>query len=149
MFHWVIYRPPKILKFSKWSLGGANYRDCFNAFLVIIVKRQPKTNKLLKWKINQKQPFADVFQNRCSEKIRNIHRKTSVLESLFSKLAGLKACKKRLQHNCFPVNIAKFLRTTSFIEQLWWLLLNNYLQYQKSLSLFLYSPYFINFSKFI
>ena len=37
-----------------------------------------------------------------------------MLESLFNKVAGLKACifiKKRLQHRCFPVNIAKFLRT--------------------------------------
>ena len=40
----------------------------------------------------------------------------------------LKACdfiKKRLQHRCFPVNIAKFLRTAFFIEHLWWLLLNS------------------------
>ena len=37
-----------------------------------------------------------------------------MLESLLNKVAGLKACifiKKRLQHRCFPVNIAKFLRT--------------------------------------
>ena len=31
--------------------------------------------------------------------------------------------KKRLQRRFFPVNIAKFLRTTFFIEHLWWLLL--------------------------
>ena len=31
--------------------------------------------------------------------------------------------KKTLWHRCFPVNFAKFLRTPSFIEQLWWLLL--------------------------
>ena len=40
--------------------------------------------------------------------------KTSVLESRFNKVADLKAChfiKKRLQHRCFPVNIANFLRT--------------------------------------
>ena len=37
-----------------------------------------------------------------------------MLESLFNKVAGLQCCnfiKKRLQHRCFPVNIAKFLRT--------------------------------------
>ena len=42
-----------------------------------------------------------------------MHRETPVLKSLFNKVAGLKACsfiKKRLQHRCFPVNIAKFLR---------------------------------------
>ena len=38
---------------------------------------------------------------------------TPVLESLFNKAAGLQVCnfiKKRLQHRCFPVIIAKFLR---------------------------------------
>ena len=37
-----------------------------------------------------------------------------MLEPPFNKLAGFKTCnflKKRLQHRCFPVNIAKFLRT--------------------------------------
>ena len=40
-------------------------------------------------------------------------QKTPVLESLFNKIAGLKACsfiKKRLQYKCFPVNTAKFFR---------------------------------------
>ena len=39
--------------------------------------------------------------------------KIAVLESLFNKIAGLKAwnfVKKRFQHRCFAVNIAKFLR---------------------------------------
>ena len=31
--------------------------------------------------------------------------------------------KKRLQHGCFPVKIAKVLRTASFIKHLRWLLL--------------------------
>ena len=37
-----------------------------------------------------------------------------MLESPFNKLAGFKTCnflKKRLQHRCYPVNIAKFLST--------------------------------------
>ena len=37
-----------------------------------------------------------------------------MLESIFDEVAGLKICnfiKKGLQHKCFPVNIAKFLRT--------------------------------------
>ena len=37
-----------------------------------------------------------------------------MLESPFNRLVGFKTCnflKKRLQHRCFPVNIAKFLRT--------------------------------------
>ena len=42
-----------------------------------------------------------------------------MLESFFNKAADLKACnsiKKRLQHNCFPVKFAKFLRTPFFKE---------------------------------
>ena len=69
----------------------------------------------------QTQPFADGFQNRCSEGYPNIHRKTPVLESLFDKAAGLKAfnfIKKRVQHRRFPVNIAKSLKTAFFVEHL-------------------------------
>ena len=55
----------------------------------------------------------------CSVKIyvlknfANSTGKKPILESLFNKVAGLQACifiKKRLQHRCFPVNIAKSLR---------------------------------------
>ena len=44
----------------------------------------------------------------------------------FDKVAGLKSLtllEKRLQHRCFPVNFAKFLRTPFFTEHLQWLLL--------------------------
>ena len=53
-------------------------------------------------------------KKRYPKKFRNIHKKTPVLESLFNKVAGQKAChfiKKWLQHRCFLVNLAKFLRT--------------------------------------
>ena len=49
-----------------------------------------------------------------------------MLESLFNIVSGLQACnfiKKRLQHRCFLVNIANFLRTVFFVENLRWLLL--------------------------
>ena len=49
-----------------------------------------------------------------------------MLEALFNKVTSLKAysfIKKRLQHRCFALNIGKLLRTASFIEHLWWLLL--------------------------
>ena len=49
---------------------------------------------------------------RCSIK-ETAQRKTLLLESLFHKIAALQVCnfiKKRLQHMCFAVNIAKFLR---------------------------------------
>ena len=44
-----------------------------------------------------------------------------MLESVFNKVEGLKTCdfiKMRLQRTCFPVNTAKFLRTTFFTEHL-------------------------------
>ena len=48
-----------------------------------------------------------------------------MLESLFSKVAGLKTCnfiQMKLPHRYFPVNITEFLRIAIFIEYLWWLL---------------------------
>ena len=49
------------------------------------------------------------------KKLRKFQRKTSVLESLFNKVACLRVCsfiKKRLQHRCIPVKLAKFLKTS-------------------------------------
>ena len=51
-----------------------------------------------------------TLQIRCS---LIFHRKTSVLESLLNKVAGLKVCssiKKKLQHRCLPGKFANFLR---------------------------------------
>ena len=45
----------------------------------------------------------------------------------FDKVAGARPAtlfKKRLWYGCFPVNFAKFSRTSFFIEYLWWMLLN-------------------------
>ena len=46
---------------------------------------------------------------------------TPVLESLFNNAADLQVCdfiKKRLQQRCFPVIIAKFLRTP-ILKNIW------------------------------
>ena len=42
--------------------------------------------------------------------------------------------KQRLWHRCFPVNFAKFLRTSFVVEHLWWLLLiqSQYILEQKN-----------------
>ena len=45
--------------------------------------------------------------------LANITGKTLVLESLFTEVAGPQACnfvKKKIQHRCFTVKFAKFLR---------------------------------------
>ena len=39
---------------------------------------------------DQKQTFPDVLQSRRSQKFHKFNRKTTVLESLFNKVAGLK-----------------------------------------------------------
>ena len=62
----------------------------------------------------QKQPPEVFCKKRCSWNFRKFHRKAPVLESLFNNVAGLQACnfiKKILQHRCFPMKFAKFLRT--------------------------------------
>ena len=51
-----------------------------------------------------------VFEN-----FENIHWKTPMLKSLLDK--GLMGCNWRLQHRCFAVNIAKFLRT-AFLQNI-------------------------------
>ena len=55
----------------------------------------------------QKQPFADILQNRRPGKFFKIHRKTLVLESIFNKVAGLKG----LHHKGFSMIFAKLLTT--------------------------------------
>ena len=45
-------------------------------------------------------------------------QETTVLETLFDKIADLHDCnfiKKRVQHRCFPVNIVKFFYNTYFL----------------------------------
>ena len=44
--------------------------------------------------------------------------------SFLIKLQAWGLLKDRLWHRCFPVNFAKFLRTSFLTEHLWWLLLN-------------------------
>ena len=44
-------------------------------------------------------------------------------ENTFVGLQAFNFINKRLQHRCFPMNSAKFLKTDFFIEHFWWLLL--------------------------
>ena len=58
----------------------------------------------------RKQPPEIFCRKRCLQKLRKFHRKTPVLESLFNKVAGLRAwnfIQNRLQHRKF----AKLLRS--------------------------------------
>ena len=65
----------------------------------------------------QKQPFADVFKISVLKNFANFILKHLWWSFLLKKVAALKArnfIKKKLQHRCFPVYIAKFLRTPLF-----------------------------------
>ena len=67
---------------------------------------------------------SEAAIRRCSSKkgdLKNFAIFTGklVLNFLLSKVTGLKArnfMKKKLQHRCFPLNIAKLLRTIVFIS---------------------------------
>ena len=63
---------------------------------------------------------SQVFFKRDVQKKRNrkFHRETSVLESLFNKVVGLKAVTQ-----LFPMKFVEILKNNFFIEQLRWLLL--------------------------
>ena len=75
---------------------------------------------------NCRSSYSQIFIKISVLKNFAIFRGKDLCRSPFSrKLQVLNpaSLKRRLQHRCFPVNIAKFLRTAFFIEQLWWLLL--------------------------
>ena len=83
--------PPQIFKNSSFSQKSLTSKIFTNLLQFPAIGKLIALFELLLIPF-QKQLFADVLQNRCSQKFRNNHRKTSVLESLFIKVAGLKAC---------------------------------------------------------
>ena len=108
------------------------YNNLLCYYVIIQKTTSPrKTEKNVRIKFGktqqgQKQLFADVVQNRCSENFYKFHRKKPVLEFLLNKVAGLKVCnfiKIRPQYRCFPMNFPKFLRISFFTERLLSLLL--------------------------
>ena len=115
--NWTIYN---VLGGSEASLTRY-YIIITNLVFWIVKIHELKENKKKTWNNvisfpfhKQKQLFADVLQNRCLWKFPNIHRKSHVSESLFNKVTALRPAtllKKWLQHRCFPVNFATFLRT--------------------------------------
>ena len=92
---------------TTWSKKGLQCR-CFALDFV---------NFLILFKF-QKQSLAGVLQNKFSLKFWNTQRKTPVMESLISKVKGLHPAtlfRKKLQHKCFTLNFAKFLRTPFYL----------------------------------
>ena len=75
--------------------------------------------------------YSEAVAQTCSVKkvfleiLQNSQESTCARVSFLIKLQALPASllKKRLWRRCFPLNFAKFLRTSFFREHLWWLLL--------------------------
>ena len=89
-----------------------------------------ESKKQLKQSLSKSKIFFRSSHQRCSVK-KVVHKKFATLTgkhlrwSLFNKVAGFQACnftKKRLQHRCFPVIKAKFLRTPMMKDLCKWLL---------------------------
>ena len=64
--------------------------------------------------------FWEIFMNSFFYRTPPVLRNTSGRLFLNNTDVWCNFIKKRLQHRCFPVNIAKLLRTAFFIEHLPW-----------------------------
>ena len=62
-------------------------------------------------------PFAKVRQRQRNPEA--VDRRSSSKYVFLKILGPCNFIKKRLEQRCFPVNIAKFFRTSFFIEHLW------------------------------
>ena len=81
-------------------------------FCMMATLRFNELNRFYKMKTDEQ--YLEALVGRCQR-------------LFFNKVAGLRPgtlLKKSLWHRSFPVNFAKFLRTSSFTEHLRWLLLN-------------------------
>ena len=103
-----------LLKHRKLFVSNKFTHNNFSAFLKRVGSSSIQiVQNLLILYYHQKRPPSVFYKKRCSLKFHKFHRKTPVLESLFNGVPGLKACdfiEKRLQHRCFPVKFAKYLR---------------------------------------
>ena len=95
---------------SDWYFCNITESGCFRKPLS---RKKVSNNHFVK--SVQKQPYADLLQNRCFAKISQ-QENTCVGVCV----EELQLYVKETQDRCFPVNIAKLLRTAFFIEHLRW-----------------------------
>ena len=89
--------------------------------MVLKATVQKESPKQLLLQVTSEAPVRSVLQNRCSYKFRNIHRKTSVLESLFNKFQalrpyGLQLYLKETSTQVFSCEYGKRFTNSLFIE---------------------------------
>ena len=101
--------------------------------VIITTPRQPRKKTMKLWLIFS----SEIAVRKCSSKHFAIFTgKHHCWSPFLIKLQALRL----LRHRCFPVNIAKFLRTVFFMEHLWWLLL-----FLPNLPYFLVAPKLYNY----
>ena len=66
----------------------------------------------------QKQPFADVLQDRCSQKFCKTHRKTPVPDFLFCRSEACNPIKKEFLTQVFSCEFCEIFKNTFFTEHL-------------------------------
>ena len=115
--------------------------NIFSSFLMALIPGEISYSDIkqqLKNMLSFKSSYRRCYVNKCSQKFRKFHMKTSLLESLLNKVAGIQVCnfiKKRLQHRYFPVKFAKFLRTP-ILKNIWERLLLQFLSHGSNVHYF-------------
>ena len=111
------------------SLGCLSFYNCPNKHVRHVFYLQFTINVFQVYflisEYEQKQP-PEMFCIVQHFQFRKFYRNTSVLESLFNKVAGFQACnliKKGLKHRCFLVNFVKSLKVPILKNICEWLLL--------------------------
>ena len=108
-----------LINIKTYFHGSINHQEhLFRRTLITSYFRHVNIAKFLRTAFSieylQKQSFADVLQNRCSEsfaKFMGKHLRQSLILKNFQAEDLQLYFKKRFQHRCFPVKLAKFLRT--------------------------------------
>ena len=93
------------------------WRKCFSVNFFRTQYLQNTSRRLTQYRSNRSQMFFQIGT------LKNFATFTAKYFAIFTGLKARNFIKKRLQHRCFPLNIAKFLRSACFIEHLLWLLL--------------------------
>ena len=100
----------------------------------------PKSESFRKlWKLHYFQFGFQIYRSSRSRMFfgKGALKNFAMLEFHFNKVAGLQSCtfiQKRLQHRCFNVKFAKFLRASFLSEHFWWLLLEMSLYHMRMMN---------------
>ena len=110
-----------------WIFDRPSYREILNEVRTLYISNVIQLTTLsttLHYSVNyQKQMF---FKMGILKNLANFTGKHLCWSLFLIKLQAFQACnfiKKRLQHRCFPMKFAKFIRTPFLKEHLRWLLL--------------------------